>query len=69
VIIQHADGTFDDVMVGLDVHPEQAKHTFSTAIPHRLLGGIEGWIDRLIGFAFDTLDARHVELRVIDPDE
>jgi hypothetical protein len=72
VVIQELDGRLDDPCEpgeqepSLDQH--DAKHFFYTEIPHHLLDNIDTWVDSLIGFAFDTLHARHVELRVIDPD-
>lgn len=66
MVIQQIDGTLVDSSE--EPRPFGGRQVFSTEIPHHMLDGIDGWIDRLIGFAFDTLDAQHIELRVIDPD-
>lgn len=67
MVIQHIDGTLVDSSE--DHNQYGARQIFYTEIPHALLDGMDGWIDRLIGFAFETLDAQHVELHVIDPDQ
>jgi len=67
VVIQHIDGTLVD-STEQPSHSVGEKQTFYTEIPHHLLDSVDGWIDRLFGFAFDTLDAQHIELRVIDPE-
>lgn len=67
MVIQQRDGTLVDAIEQTS-QPVGEKQTYYTEIPHHLLDGIDGWIDRLFGFAFDTLDAQHIELRVIDPE-
>ncbi len=67
MVIQQIDGTLVDSSESSN--PGGTRQIFYTEIPHAMLDGMDGWIDRLIGFAFETLDAQHVELHVIDPDQ
>lgn len=44
------------------------KQTFYAEVPHHLLDEIGELLERVISFAFDVAGARHVELRVYDPE-
>jgi hypothetical protein len=67
MVIQQIDGSFIDS--SNPIHANSARQVFYTEIPHESLAGLDGWIDRLIGYAFETLDTQHFELYVVDPDE
>ena len=63
MVIQHPDGS-------LTREPEQRqllrpkKQTYSAQLPAQLLDEQSSLIDRLIDFAFDTLGARRLEVRI-----
>ena len=50
-------------------HPPAAGGRCYAAIPFRLLDDQSDILDRVIHFAFDTLGARQLELRIYDGDE
>jgi hypothetical protein len=50
-------------------HPANAEGRCYAAIRFRLLDDQSDILDRVIHFAFDTLGARHLELRIYDGDE
>ena len=50
-------------------HPADAQGRCYAAIPFRLLDEQSDILDRVIHFAFDTLGARQLELRIDDGDE
>jgi hypothetical protein len=67
MVIQYIDGTLVDSSDHANLG--SGRQVFYTEIAHDRLDSIDGWIDRLIGYAFETLDAQHVELHVVDPDK
>jgi hypothetical protein len=59
VIIQQKDGSITP--------PAQPEDSFYTEIPDGEPERLSTVINRLITFALDTLNAQHVELRVVTP--
>jgi len=45
---------------------ERAERSYYAEVKATQLDEQSGIIDRLIGLAFETLDARHLDLRVVD---
>lgn len=66
MVIQQLDGS----LVREHEPPRQNsdKQTFYTEVSPHHLDGLGDLIDRLFNFALDVLDARHIELRVYDPE-
>jgi hypothetical protein len=62
VVIQNPDGT----LVRL---PAAQKQTYYAELPRGGLDEQSSLIEHLFAYAIDVLDARHVEVRVTDPDE
>ena len=65
MIIQNRDGS----IVEENRHPEGARHkqqSYCAEVPVSLLDEESSLIDRIISFAFDTLGARQLKLRVRD---
>jgi hypothetical protein len=60
VVIQQKDGSITQQMA-------QREDSFYTEIPDGEPEGLSTVINRLITFALDTLQAQHVELRVVTP--
>jgi hypothetical protein len=49
---------------------QRKRHDYYAAVPAHLLDEQSSLIDRIIGFAFETLGVRRLEVRVYDePDE
>ena len=59
-----------DVLSSRELTPtrllERAERSYYAEVKATQLHEQSGIIDRLIGFAFETLDARHLDLRVVD---
>jgi hypothetical protein len=65
VIIQNRDGSIarEPVLRRLNKHKRQ---DYYAAVPARLLDEQSSLIDRIIGFAFETLGVSRLEVRVYD---
>lgn len=64
VIIQNRDGSI------AEEHPsDRSNNGYYAAIPANLLDDTSSLIERIINFAFDTLGAQHVDMRVYDVDD
>jgi hypothetical protein len=63
LIIQNRDGSLLKEQRKLR-QPRPAKSTYRAEIPAALLDEQSSLIERIINFAFDTLGARNVDLRV-----
>jgi len=63
LIIQERDGSLLKGP-GRQRHPQPARETYRAQIPAELIDEQGSLIDRIIAFAFDTLGARRVDLRV-----
>jgi hypothetical protein len=65
VIIQNRDGSIarEPALRRLNKHKRQ---DYYAAVPAHLLDEQSSLIDRIIGFAFDTLGVRRLEVRVYD---
>jgi hypothetical protein len=67
VVIQNPDGTLvHDARHGR-LAPNQ-KHTYYAELPRHRLDEHTTLMEHLITHAFDVLDARHIEVRVLDPE-
>ena len=66
MIIQDRDGSIVKERGGRRLFKDQ-RPSYYAAVPAHLLDEQSSLIDRLIGFAFDTLGALHLEVRVYDP--
>ena len=65
MIIQDRDGSLVEEPRN-PRHPQPSQASYSAEIPAALLDEQSSLIDRLIGFAFDTLGADRLEVRVYD---
>lgn len=63
MIIQNRDGSLMRESRRLR-HPRPAQPSYRAEIPAALLDEQSSLIERIIDFAFDTLGARHVDVRV-----
>jgi hypothetical protein len=68
VVIQNPDGSLVRER-GLRRLDPEGKHTFYTELPRHRLGEQGTLMDQLFSHAFDVLDAHHIEVRVLDPDD
>jgi hypothetical protein len=68
VLIQNRDGSIDKEP-GKRRLFKNKRQGYYAAVPAHLLDGQSSLIDRLISFAFDTLDAGRLEVRVYDASE
>ena len=69
MIIQNRDGSIAQ-QPGQGRLNTHKRHAYYAAVPTHLLDEQNTVIDRIIGFAFETLGARRLEVRVYDePDE
>jgi hypothetical protein len=53
------------VFSGEPSSPSAALLSYRVELPHELLDADEHLLDWVLDFAFETLDARHLELRII----
>jgi len=65
VIIQNRDGSIEKEP-GQRRLFKNKRQGYYAAVPAHLLDDQSTLLDRLIGFAFDTLDAQRLEVRVYD---
>ena len=68
MLIQNRDGSIEKEP-GQRRLFKNKRQGYYAAVPAYLLDDQSTLIDRLIGFAFDTLDARRLEVRVYDAGE
>jgi hypothetical protein len=68
VIIQNRDGSIEKEP-GQRRLFKNKRQGYYAAVPAHLLDDQSTLLDRLIGFAFDTLDAQRLEVRVYDASE
>jgi hypothetical protein len=69
VIIQNRDGSIAQEP-GHRQLTARKRHDYYAAVPAQLLDEQSTLIDRIIGFAFDTLKVRRLEVRVVaEPDQ
>jgi hypothetical protein len=67
VVIQNPDGSLVRERNRPQL-PRYAKQTYYAELPHHALDDDTSLIETLFAYAIDFLDARHVEVRVADPE-